>query len=255
MFLHEKSLSQKTETIGNTILPKTSYSNRMDKTLTPKQAIEVQKKLRQKIRLIPLKKTPKIFAGCDVSMNLFADYGFAGFVILDEYFKKIEESVVKEKINFPYIPGLLSFREIPMLLHAWEKLKKNSKNLPDVLIVDGVGIAHPRRMGIATHLGLILKIPTIGCAKNILTGEYLEPENESGAVSLIYDKYDKKEILGAAIRSKKDVKPIFISPGNLITLTESIEIIKKSILKHRLPEPTRIAHNTVNEYRTGKKLC
>lgn len=225
----------------------------MDKNITPKQAIELQKKLRTKIKLVPLKKKIRYIGGCDVSMDLKAPQGFAGFIILDENLKKISESVVKEKINFPYIPGLLSFREIPMLLKAWEKLKKQNKFLPDVLVVDGVGIAHPRRMGIATHLGLILKIPTIGCAKNILTGVYEEPENIAGAVSLIYDKYNKKEILGAALRSKINVKPIFISPGNLITLPESIEIIKKCLLKHRLPEPTRIVHNTVNEYRVRLK--
>ena len=226
----------------------------MNNNLTPKEAVELQKKLREKINLTQLKKKIKYIGGCDVSMNLFASEGFAGFIVLDfeagdNFMKKINESVVQDKVTFPYIPGLLSFREIPMLLKAWEKLKNNLKILPDVLVVDGVGIAHPRRMGIATHLGLILKIPTIGCAKSVLTGEYKEPENTPGAVSLIYDKYNKKEILGAAIRSKQNVKPIFISPGNLITLEESIEIIKKCLLKHRLPEPTRIAHNTVNEYR------
>ncbi len=214
--------------------------------LAPKEAIELQKSLKAKIRLEPLKKQPKLIGGADVSMNLFSTDGFAGFVTLDlRSLEEVSHAVVKNRINFPYIPGLLSFREIPMLLLAWEKLKIK----PDVIIVDGVGIAHPRRMGIATHLGLILGVPTIGCSKKLLTGICKEPENTPGSISYIHDKYNSKEILGVALRSKKNVKPIFISPGHLINLEDSVELARKCMLRHRLPEPTRIAHNTVNRYR------
>jgi len=214
--------------------------------LTPKEAIALQKTLREKVKIIPLKKKVTLIAGADVSMNMFARDGFAGFVTLSyPDLILIDHSVVKDRIGFPYIPGLLSFREIPMLLKAWEKLKTK----PDVIVVDGVGIAHPRRLGIATHLGLLLSVPTIGCAKSVLTGEYKEPDNEPGSVSYMYDKFNKEEIIGAAIRTKRNVKPIFVSPGHLITLEESIEIIKRCVIKHRLPEPTQLAHNTVNEYR------
>ncbi len=215
-------------------------------SLSPKEAIELQKKLKAKIRLEPLKQQPKLIGGAEVSMNLFSTDGFAGFVTLDlRSLEEVSHAVVKNKINFPYIPGLLSFREIPTLLLSWEKLKIK----PDVVIVDGVGIAHPRRMGIATHLGLILGVPTIGCSKKLLTGICKEPENTPGAISYIYDKYNPEEVLGAALRSKKNVKPIFISPGHLITLSESIKIAKQCLRKHRLPEATRLAHNTVNRYR------
>src|SRR6185436_6470617 len=130
----------------------------------------------------------------DVSMNLFATYGFAGFVTLQyEDLTVVDHRVVKDNINFTYITGLLSFREIPMLLKAWEKLEKK----PDVILVDGVGIAHPRRLGIATHLGILLKIPTIGCAKNVLTGVYKEPGKNPGSISYLYDKSNGNEILGA----------------------------------------------------------
>jgi deoxyribonuclease V len=214
--------------------------------VTPKEAIEIQKKLREEIRLLPLKKPIKYIGGADVSMNMFAKDGFAGFVTLSyPDLDMVDHAVVKDEIKFPYIPGLLSFREIPMLMKAWQKLKTK----PDVIIVDGVGIAHPRRLGIATHLGLILGVPTIGCAKSVLTGTYKEPSNEPGSVSYLYDRLNKDEIIGAVLRTKKNVKPVFISPGNLITLEESIEIVKKCVIKHRLPEPTRMAHNTVNEYR------
>jgi deoxyribonuclease V len=214
--------------------------------VTPQEAIEVQKQLRTQITLTPLTKPIHFIGGCDMSLNRFASDGFAGFVTLQyQDLVLVDHHVVKSIINFPYIPGLLSFREIPMLMQAWGGLKIK----PDVLVVDGVGIAHPRRMGIATHLGLILQIPTIGAAKSVLTGIYTEPELEPGSVSYLYDRFNKTEIIGAAVRTKKNVKPMFISPGNLITLEESIEIIKNCIVKHRLPEPTRLAHLTVNEYR------
>jgi deoxyribonuclease V len=132
-----------------------------------------------------------------------------------------------------------------MLLKAWEKLKRK----PDVIIVDGMGIAHPRRLGIATHLGLVLNVPTIGCGKSLLTGVYEEPGNVPGDFSYLYDKYNKQEIIGAVLRTKKNVKPLFISPGHLITLPEAVAIVKTCIRKHRLPETTRLAHNKVNEYR------
>lgn len=213
--------------------------------LSAKEAISLQKDLSKKVKIQPLKKKINLIGGCDVSMNLFAKDGFAGFVTLSyPTCNKLDESVVKDKINFPYIPGLLSFREIPMLLKAWQKLKTK----PDLIVVDGVGIAHPRRIGIATHLGLVLGVPTIGCAKSVLTGVYKEPGNNKGDFSYMYDKFTK-EVLGVALRSKKGVKPIFISPGHLISLEESVEIIKTCLKKHRLPEPTRLAHKSVNEYR------
>jgi deoxyribonuclease V len=214
--------------------------------VTPKEAVQIQKTLREKIILVPLTKQVKVIGGADVSMNLFATDGFAGFVSLSyPNLELVDHSVVKDKIGFPYVPGLLSFREIPMLLKAWKNLKRK----PDVIVVDGVGIAHPRRLGIATHLGILLGVPTIGCAKSVLTGEYKEPKDEPGSISYLYDKFNKKEIIGAAVRTKRGVKPIFVSPGHLITLAESIDIVKHCVLKHRLPEPTRMAHNTVNEYR------
>ncbi len=211
--------------------------------VSPKEAIEQQKKIRDQVQLVPLKKKPHLIGGCDVGMNRFATEGFAGFVTLTyPELTPIDHAVVKADITFPYIPGLLSYREIPMLRSAWEQLAQK----PDVLVVDGVGIAHPRRLGIATHLGLVLGMPTIGCAKSVLVGTYDEPGSVPGSTSYLYGK---GEIIGAALRTKRNVKPVFISPGHLITLGESLEIIKHCVRKHRLPEPTRQAHNTVNEYR------
>ncbi len=212
-------------------------------TVSPKEAIEIQNKLRSQIELVPLINPIATIGGADVSMNLYSDKGFAGFVTLSfPDLKILDHAAVENHIPVPYIPGLLSFREIPMLMKAWEKLTTK----PDVLVVDGVGMAHPRRLGIASHLGLMLGIPTIGCAKSVLTGTYEEPPAAAGSFSYLYDK---KEIIGAALRTKNNVKPVFISPGHLITLDESIQIVKKCTIAHRLPEPTRMAHKVVNEYR------
>ena len=214
--------------------------------LSPKEAIALQKELREQVRLEPLAVTPRYVGGCDVSMNRFAKEGFAGFVTLSyPELELVDHSVVKDLIPMPYIPGLLSFREIPMLLKAWERLEQK----PDVLVADGIGIAHPRRLGIASHLGVLLDLPTIGCAKSVLTGVYEEPPNVPGEFSYLYDAKNHTEILGAALRTKVNVKPVFISAGHRITLEDSLALITASVRKYRLPEETRLAHNTVNDYR------
>jgi deoxyribonuclease V len=213
--------------------------------VSPKEAIAMQRELAQKVRLIPLARTPKRIGGCDVSMNRFATEGFAGFVTLSYPELRVEDhSVVKDAIPMPYIPGLLSFREIPMLMKAWEKLQVK----PDVLMADGIGIAHPRRLGIASHLGILLGIPTIGCAKSVLTGVYEEPAPAKGSRTYLIDAKTGEKI-GAALRTKDRVNPVFISPGHLITIDEAADIALSCVRGYRLPEPTRLAHNAVNEYR------
>ena len=213
--------------------------------LSPKEAIQLQNRLREKVRLSPLSKEIKYIGGCDVSMNMFSKHVFAGFVVLSfPELKLIEHAVVEEDISFPYIPGLLSFREIPPLLKAWNKLKRK----PDLVCVDGVGIAHPRRMGIATHLGLVLNTPTIGIAKNVLVGIYREPPVSKGSTSILRDP-KTKERLGFAFRTKNNVKPVFVSPGHKITFEDLERIIRSCLGKYRIPEPTRMAHEVVNEYR------
>ena len=213
--------------------------------LTPKEAIALQKDLRERVRLVPLAKEPTLIGGCDVSMNRFAKEGFAGFVTLSyPELRLLDRAVVKREIPFPYVPGLLSFREIPMLLDACQELGTK----PEVLLVDGIGIAHPRRLGIASHLGLVLGIPTIGVAKSVLTGHHEEPGQEPGSASPLID-LKTNETIGMALRTKRGVKPVFVSPGHLITLEESVALVRSCVLKHRLPEPTRFAHDTMNEYR------
>lgn len=213
--------------------------------VTPKEAIELQKELRFKVQLTPLHKEPTLIAGADVSMNLYAKDGFAGFVTLSfPGLASESESVMHGEIPFPYVPGLLSFREIPLLLRSWEKLSPK----PDVVIVDGVGIAHPRRLGIASHLGLLLDVPAIGCAKSVLVGTYEEPDQEPLSHAPLVDVL-AQELLGYALRTKRGVKPVFVSPGHKITHEEALGIIKQCVRSHRIPEPTRAAHNAVNRHR------
>lgn len=214
--------------------------------LTPAEAIELQKKLRLQIHLMPLQKDIKLVGGTDMSYNKFSDVIYAGIILLNaETMQVVGYSLVVDQMRFPYIPGLLSFREIPSLMKAWERLPQK----PDIMLVDGHGIAHSRRMGIATHLGLLTQTPTIGCAKKILFGKYVEPALEKGNYSPIYDK---QETIGFALRTKNKVKPIYVSPGNLITMEETMDVVLRCTRGYRLPEPTRQAHNTVNALRRGE---
>jgi deoxyribonuclease V len=214
--------------------------------LTPKEAVALQKELREKIQLISFTAPIRHIGGCDVSMNRFSKHVFAGFVVLSyPSLEVVDTAVIEDDITFPYIPGLLSFREIPSLLKAWEKLRI----VPDLVCVDGVGIAHPRRMGIATHLGLALDIPTIGISKSLLTGTYEEVGNEQGSTSPLLDIKNPHEVLGVALRTKQNVKPVFVSPGHKMVTEDAVSIVKACMGKYRIPEPTRMAHNVVNEYR------
>ncbi len=226
---------------------KTKYYNEKDWNVSAREAIKIQENLRNTIALIPLSKPIKTIAGVDVSLNRFGEDLYAGIIVL-EYpsLIPITYATKKVKVTFPYIPGLLSFREIPGLLQCFEKLTI----IPDLIVVDGQGIAHPRRLGIASHLGAILNIPTIGCAKSRLTGVYQEPQ-ETGGSTIMYDLKTQEEI-GRALKSKKRSKPLIISPGNLITIDESLTIVRSCLRGYRLPEPTRLAHSLVNKFRKGE---
>ncbi|MDJ1496616.1 deoxyribonuclease V [Cytophagaceae bacterium DM2B3-1] len=211
------------------------------------EAIALQKELRTQIQLTRLDKEIRYVAGTDISFNKFSDTVYAGIVVLDlTTLQEVARSIVVTETHFPYVPGLLSFREIPALLQAWEQLTFK----PDLLIVDGHGIAHPRRLGIATHLGLALDMPTIGCGKSRLTGTYTLPDNEPGSTSPLWDRQDQ---IGIVLRSKRNTLPLFISPGHKITFAESVTIVQKCITKYRLPETTRKVHDAVNALRIAYK--
>jgi deoxyribonuclease V len=222
------------------------YRKLHDWEMTRREAVELQKSLREQVRLRPLERPVETIAGADISFNKFSETIYAGIVVLRlPTLEVIEEVCIVSETRFPYVPGLLSFRESPAVLEAWEKLKTE----PDAVMFDGQGIAHPRRAGIASHVGLLIERPTLGCAKSVLVGKYEEPAPERGAWS---ELIDKGETIGAALRTKKNVQPIFVSPGHLIDLEGAISLTLACDGGYRQPEPTRRAHHLVNALRRGE---
>ncbi len=186
-------------------------------------------------------------AGADVSYSKGSDNYFAAVVVLDfPELAVIEESWAVGKSAFPYIPGLLTFREGPICIEAFRKLK----NKPDLIVFDGHGVAHPRGFGLASHMGVLLGIPSIGCAKTVLVGEYEEPGRERGSFSSL--AYKGAEV-GRALRTRDGVKPVFVSIGHMVDLEFACRMALECGRGYRLPEPTRRAHILVNKIRTKKE--
>lgn len=210
------------------------------------EAKKEQNELRKQITHRPIEGTVNTVAGADISYDKSSDNVYAGIIVLSyPDLSGVAQSSVITSVDFPYIPGLLAYRELPPLEEAWKQLKIK----PDVLIMDGHGIAHPRRMGIATHFGIIADQPTIGCAKNLLTGNFDEPGIEKGDYS--YIKENDKPI-GIVLRSRTNVNPIFISPGHKVSFEDCKSIVMQCLTKYKLPETTRMAHDLVNKLRKGE---
>jgi deoxyribonuclease V len=201
----------------------------------------IQDKLRKRVKIQPLKKEVRIIAGVDAS---FISDRIIAVVSNYEYpeMKYIEDTYFIGMVKFPYIPGMLSFREGPAIVSAIKKLSIE----PDVILFDGHGIAHPRFIGIASHIGVILDISTIGCAKSCLVGQYREPGQKKGDWTYLYYKNIK---VGAVLRTRDLVKPLFVSPGHKIDIEHSVDIVLNSVLKYRLPEPLRRADRLSKVYK------
>jgi deoxyribonuclease V len=215
--------------------------------VTPTDAALLQTDLRWRVRVQPLQKKIETIAGADISFNKFSETVYAGIVVLRlPALETVEEVGVVSRAKFPYIPGLLSFCEAPSVLEAWAKLKIE----PDAVMFDGQGIAHPRRIGIASHVGLFLNRPTLGCAKSVLIGKFEEPAEARGSWSPMLHK---GEVVGAAVRTKTRVQPVYVSPGHLIDLRGAIDLTLACDGGYRVPEPTRRAHLLVNELRRKAK--
>ncbi len=204
--------------------------------LSPSEAIALQEKLRQKVTLFDQFTPPKRIAGVDVGFEKSGEITRAAIAVLDfPGLKPVEESVARVPTRFPYIPGLLSFREIPAILQAFNQLSKR----PEMLLCDGQGYAHPRRFGLACHLGLLLDIPAIGVAKSRLIGKYEGLPLEKGAwVPLV----DKAETIGAVLRTRTGVNPLYISTGHRVSLQSAIHYVLAATTRFKLPETTRAAH-------------
>jgi deoxyribonuclease V len=219
-------------------------------SLTPAEAAALQKELAGRVDARTPLTECKLIAGADVSYNRFSTRFYAAVVVLRvEDGSIVETQTAVADTPFPYVPGLLSFREAPVLLEAFARVQSN----PDAIMLDGQGVAHPRRMGLAAHIGLWLEKPCLGCAKTRLIGTYKEPGKRPGSLSPLVDK---EEIIGHVLRTKKKVNPLFVSVGHRIDLPSAVRLVLASCRGYRLPEPTRQAHLHVNALRRqGESLA
>ncbi|MDZ4245942.1 MAG: deoxyribonuclease V [Dehalococcoidia bacterium] len=208
--------------------------------VTVPRAQEIQKDLSCRIITRNELGPVRLVAGVDISGEL-GDGKSRGAVVIFSYpqMELLEVKTAERKTTFKYKPGFLSFREIPVIASAWEKVVLE----PDLVLVDGQGLAHPRRFGLASHLGLLLDIPTIGCAKSRLTGKFSPPEKSAGSFTFLTDN---DEIVGAALRTRDGGSPLFISIGYKIDLESSIRWVLQCCRGYRLPEPTRLAHKAAS---------
>jgi deoxyribonuclease V len=203
------------------------------------EAKKIQLKLRKRVRIVPLRKHPACIAGVDAAFTkdrviaAACLYTYPGLV-------HVEDAHATAHITMPYIPGFLSFREGPAMIKAINRLRRK----PDLILFDGQGTAHPLGMGIAAHMGVLLNIPSVGCAKSRLVGSYSEPGNRKGQCSeLIY----QNKVMGAVIRTRDNVKPLFVSPGHLVDLNNAIEIVLNCTGKYSIPQPLRRADGILKE--------
>ena len=214
--------------------------------LSPKEAMGIQNELRERVIKQNSFGSISLIAGADICLDEEKKNGYAGVIIFTfPELIEVERQWAECPISFAYIPGLLAFREAPILLEAFAKLE----NEPDLVIFDGQGLAHPRRLGIASHLGIILDKPSIGCAKSLLIGTYQEPGEKAGSSSPLMDS---REEIGLVLRTRDSVAPIFVSIGHKIDLPTCKSILLQCCDGVRIPKPTREADHFVAELKSGK---
>ncbi len=200
------------------------------------RAFDIQRELAARISRVSEIDRPRLIAGVDISFSRARSVATAAVVVLDyPALQRVEMKTANGKLGFPYIPGLLSFRESPLALAAFERLTA----MPDLILVDGQGLAHPRRLGLASHLGLLLDTPTIGCAKSRLCGSYEEPDVAPGCST---DLVDNGEVIGAVLRTKTATNPLYVSIGHKVDLGSAIGWVLACCRGYRIPEPLRLAH-------------
>ncbi|NPV83061.1 MAG: endonuclease V [Candidatus Aminicenantes bacterium] len=209
------------------------------------RARQVQVQLLKKLKLVPLRKQPRFLAAVDAA---FTDELVLAAVCLFSFpeLELLEEQTGVEPVKFPYIPGFLSFREGPAIYRTLLKLGRK----PDLLLIDGQGIAHPRRLGIATFLGIILKTPSVGCAKSHLVGDFRMPARSAGSYS---ELTHRGELVGYVLRSRTAVRPIFISPGHLVHHQDALNLVRCCLKGYRVPEPLRRAHQLTQKLKRAQK--
>jgi deoxyribonuclease V len=216
--------------------------------LSPEEARRLQEGLASRVEAGPALDLEEVryVAGADVSTQ--DGMAYATVVVLDfPGLSVVEAQGFEAPLEFPYVPGLLSFREMPSLLGALEKVE----TAVDVVVLDAQGLAHPRRIGLASHVGLFLDVPTVGCAKTVLVGKFEEPRMEKGNAT---DMVHRGEVVGRAVRTRDGVSPVYVSVGNGVDLDSTVELVLACCTKYRLPEPTRQAHNAANRLRRGEEI-
>lgn len=217
-------------------------------SLTVPQAIALQREMAGQVRIENDFKKLDIIAGVDVSYDVKNNQSCAAIVLIKRATLEIIQTIIAHDVTqFPYVSGLLSFREIPVI----EKAFRQIKTMPDILMVDGQGIAHPRRLGIAAHLGVLMDMPAIGVAKSRLTGYYKEPGNDKGDQTVLLDK---KEQIGTVLRSKDKTKVLFISPGHRVDHKTAVDLVLGCLTRYRLPEPTRLADKLSRQYKDKEAM-
>ncbi|RIK58750.1 MAG: deoxyribonuclease V [Chloroflexi bacterium] len=203
--------------------------------VTPTEAVAIQRQLAGLVVETPLRHAPQRVAGVDMSVR--DDRVRAAVVVLDvPGLQVIDHATWEGPVQFPYVPGLLSFREVPAVLAALDQLTQ----WPDLIVADAQGRAHPRRLGLACHLGVLLDLPTVGVAKSRLTGHADDPADEQGSATPLVDRGEQ---VGVVLRTRAGVRPVYVSVGNRITLEEAVAWVLRLTTRYRLPEPTRLAHH------------
>jgi deoxyribonuclease V len=202
--------------------------------VTPQEAIAIQQRLQSSVVTENRLETVRMIAGVDVGFP--GEMAQAAVVVLRyPELEPVDYALSQRPVTFPYVPGLLAFREGPVVMDALEQLRTD----PDLLIFDGQGLAHPRRMGIATHIGVLVDRPSIGCAKSRLCGEHHQPADARGSMTRLTDG---DEVIGMVVRTRDGVKPVFVSIGHKVDLETAVTYVLNCCRKYRLPEPIRYAH-------------
>lgn len=216
--------------------------------LTVAEARALQESLRGRLVLEPPPDfAPRLVAGADVSAERFSRRGYAGVVTLDAgTLETVEEAGAASDLVFPYVPGYLAFRELPVVAHAWERLRLR----PDVVVFDGHGLAHPRRFGLACYGGLLLDVPSVGCAKSLLVGTHGPLADERGATAEIIHQ---GEVVGMALRTRRGCRPLYVSPGHRMDLETAVRLVLALAPRWREPETTRRSHRLVNALRRADR--
>jgi deoxyribonuclease V len=211
--------------------------------LTPRQAIQLQKQLRERVELSDRPGCIRYVAGADIAFDPETEVAFGGVIVYRfPELREVERRMARRKLRFPYIPGLLSFRECPILMAAFARLRTR----PDLILIDGHGRAHPRLFGIACHIGVLFDIPTIGCAKSLLVGEYREPAARAGSAAALNFHGER---VGVVLRTRDRVKPIYVTQGNRVSLETAVKVVRKCLDGYRIPKPTREADRYVRNLR------